>query len=73
MLTDSWWDTVDPLSHVIGVLVLNHRELAAEMDRVAGRPTTGGWSVWRCCTSSGGRTKPMPEQVFRACRCTRGR
>ena len=29
--TRSWWDTVDPLAHVVGVLVLNHRELSAEM------------------------------------------
>lgn len=29
--TASWWDTVDPLAHVVGVLVLNHRELSAEM------------------------------------------
>jgi 3-methyladenine DNA glycosylase AlkD len=31
--TSSWWDSVDPLAHVIGVLVLNHRELRADMDR----------------------------------------
>jgi 3-methyladenine DNA glycosylase AlkD len=33
VLDRSWWDSVDPLAHVIGVLVLNHRELADEMDR----------------------------------------
>ena len=33
VLDRSWWDSVDPLAHVVGVLVLNHRELAAEMDR----------------------------------------
>jgi 3-methyladenine DNA glycosylase AlkD len=30
--TSSWWDSVDPLAHVVGVLVLNHRELRADMD-----------------------------------------
>ena len=33
LLTASWWDTVDPLAHVIGVLVLNHAELRGDMDR----------------------------------------
>ena len=31
--TSSWWDSVDPLAHVVGVLVLNHRELREDMDR----------------------------------------
>jgi 3-methyladenine DNA glycosylase AlkD len=31
--TKSWWDTVDGLAtHVVGRLVLDHRELASEMD-----------------------------------------
>lgn len=34
--SSSWWDTVDPLSHVVGVLVLNHRELVDDMDRWVG-------------------------------------
>jgi 3-methyladenine DNA glycosylase AlkD len=33
VLDRSWWDSVDPLAHVVGVLVLNHRELATDMDR----------------------------------------
>jgi 3-methyladenine DNA glycosylase AlkD len=33
VLDRSWWDSVDPLAHVVGVLVLNHRELVADMDR----------------------------------------
>ncbi len=33
VLDRSWWDSVDPLAHVVGVLVLNHRDLVAEMDR----------------------------------------
>jgi 3-methyladenine DNA glycosylase AlkD len=32
--TKSWWDTVDGLAtHVVGTLVLRHRELTREMDR----------------------------------------
>ncbi len=31
--TKSWWDTVDSLAKVIGMLVLSHPELADEMDR----------------------------------------
>lgn len=34
IVTKSWWDTVDGLAtHVVGALVLGHRELALEMDR----------------------------------------
>ena len=29
----SWWDTVDGLSHSVGVLVLGHPSLVADMDR----------------------------------------
>ena len=29
----SWWDTVDPLSHSVGVLVLAHPQLVDDMDR----------------------------------------
>jgi 3-methyladenine DNA glycosylase AlkD len=31
--TDSWWDTVDPLSSAVGDLVVAHAELVADMDR----------------------------------------
>lgn len=33
VLSRPWWDTVDPLAHVIGVLALNYPELRDEMDR----------------------------------------
>jgi 3-methyladenine DNA glycosylase AlkD len=31
--TNSWWDSVDPIAHVIGVLALNYEELRSEMDQ----------------------------------------
>lgn len=30
--TDSWWDGVDPLAHVVGLVVRTHPECSADMD-----------------------------------------
>ena len=63
----SWWDTVDPLAHVIGVLVLNHLELRSVMDRWL----TGDdrWLVRVALLHQlGWKDAADPEWLFAACR-----
>lgn len=67
VLTASWWDTVDPLAHVIGVLVLNHRELATDM--VQWLREDDRWLVRVALLHQlGWKEAADPELVFSFCR-----
>lgn len=66
VLTRSWWDSVDPLAHVIGVLVLNHRELVADMDEWA--TEADRWLVRVALLHQlGWKESADPERLFRYC------
>ena len=67
VLTASWWDTVDPLAHVIGVLALNHRELATDM--VQWLREDDRWLVRVALLHQlGWKEAADPELVFSFCR-----
>lgn len=71
VLTRSWWDTVDPLAHVIGVLVLNHRELVADMDEWVSEEDR--WLVRVALLHQlGWKEAADPERLFRYCRARGG-
>lgn len=71
VLTRSWWDTVDPLAHVIGVLVLNHRELAADMDQWV--RDENRWLVRVALLHQlGWKESAEPEVIFGYCRARGG-
>lgn len=69
--TDPWWDTVDPLSHVIGVLVLNHRDLTVEMDRWIA--SDDRWLVRVALLHQlSWKRAADPERIFRYCLAVAG-
>jgi 3-methyladenine DNA glycosylase AlkD len=66
VLHRSWWDTVDPLSHVVGVLVMKNRELTADMEEWLADPNR--WLVRVALLHQlGWKGAADPDLVFRFC------
>jgi 3-methyladenine DNA glycosylase AlkD len=66
VLTRPWWDTVDPLAHVVGVLALNHPELRGEMDRWVEDPNR--WIIRVAILHQlSWKADAEPERILRYC------
>lgn len=66
ILTRPWWDTVDPLAHVVGVLALNYPELRDEMDRWVQDPNR--WLIRVAILHQlSWKGDAEPERIFRYC------
>lgn len=64
--SDSWWDGVDPLSHVVGAVVRSHPAAADEMDRWAVDPDL--WVVRVAIIHQlGWKADAQPERIFGYC------
>jgi 3-methyladenine DNA glycosylase AlkD len=69
--TDSWWDGVDPLSHVVGTIVRSHPDVADQMDRWAADPDL--WVVRVAIIHQlGWKADAEPERIFGYCELQAG-
>ena len=69
--TDSWWDGVDPLSHVVGAIVRRHSDAAEEMDRWAADADL--WVVRVAILHQlGWKADAQPERIFGYCAARAG-
>lgn len=64
--TDSWWDGVDPLSHIVGSIVRAHPEVADQMDRWVEDPDL--WVVRVAIIHQlGWKADAEPSRIFGYC------